>query len=57
MGDILLQFAGKPTQSAEDLLDRLTGNLVGQNVQIRTLHGGVLRDVEIAVANRPSNHE
>jgi len=57
VGDILLQFAGKPTQSAEDLLDRLTGNLVGQNVQIRTLHGGVLRDVEIAVANRPSNHE
>lgn len=55
VGDILLQFAGKPTQSAEDLLDRLTGNLVGQNVQIRTLHGGVLRDVEVAVANRPGN--
>lgn len=56
VGDVLLQFAGKPTQSAEDLLDRLTGNLIGQKVQIRTLHGGLPREVEVAVANRPSNH-
>jgi len=53
VGDILLQFGDKPTESAEDLLDRLTGNLIGQKVQVRTLHGGLPRDVEVAVAGRP----
>src|SRR5262245_12957265 len=55
VGDVLLQFGDKPTESAEDLLDRLTGNLIGQKVQIRTLHGGQPRDVEVAVATRPKN--
>jgi len=53
VGDILLQFGDKPTESAEDLLDRLTGNLIGQKIQVRTLHGGLPRDVEVAVASRP----
>jgi len=53
VGDLLLEFNGKPVQSAEDLLDRLTGDQVGQRVQVRTLHGGVVRDVEIVVASRP----
>ena len=53
VGDILLQFGDKPTESPEDLLDQLTGNLIGQKIQVRTLHGGVPRDVEVAVATRP----
>jgi len=53
VGDILLQFGDKPTESSEDLLDRLTGDLIGQKVQVRTLHGGLPRDVEVAVAGRP----
>ena len=53
VGDVLLQFGDKPTESAEDLLDRLTGNLIGQKIQLRILHGGVPRDVEVAVASRP----
>jgi S1-C subfamily serine protease len=53
VGDILLQFGDKATESAEDLLDRLTGNLIGQKVKVRTLHGGQPRDVEIGVASRP----
>lgn len=53
VGDILLQFGDKPTESSEDLLDRLTGDLIGQKVQVRTLHGGVPRDVELTVAGRP----
>ena len=53
VGDILLQFGDKPTESSEDLLDRLTGDLIGQKVQVRTLHGGVPRDVEVTVASRP----
>ena len=36
-----------------DLLDRLNGDLIGQKVQVRTLHGGVPRDVEVTVASRP----
>lgn len=53
VGDVLLQFGDKATESAEDLLDRLTGTLIGQKIQLRTLHGGVPRDVEVAVARRP----
>lgn len=55
VGDILLQFEDKATESAEDLLDRLTGNLIGQKVKVRTLHGGQPRDVELAVTSRPKN--
>ena len=53
VGDLLLDFAGAPIESAEDLLDRLTGERVGQRIQLRTLHGGLPRDVEVAVASRP----
>jgi serine protease Do len=53
VGDILLQFGEKPTESAEDLLDRLTGNVIGQKIQLRTLHGGQPRDVDVEVASRP----
>jgi serine protease Do len=53
VGDILLQFGDKPTESPEDLLDQLTGSLIGQKIQVRTLHGGLPRDVEVAVASRP----
>jgi S1-C subfamily serine protease len=53
VGDLLLDFNGSPVQSAEDLLDRLTGDQVGQRVQIRTLHGGEARTVDVVVASRP----
>jgi serine protease Do len=53
VGDILLDFAGTRIESTEDLLDRMTGDRVGQKVPVKTLHGGVVRDVEVVVANRP----
>lgn len=53
VGDLMLDFNGTPVQSAEELLDRLTGDQVGQRVHVRTLHGGVVRDVDILVASRP----
>jgi len=52
VGDVLLDFAGARIESAEDLLDRLPGAQVGQKVQLKTLHGGVVRDVDVVVANR-----
>jgi S1-C subfamily serine protease len=53
VGDVLLDFAGARIESAEDLLDRLTGDRIGQKIQLKTLHGGVLRDVDVVVAGRP----
>jgi S1-C subfamily serine protease len=53
VGDILLEFAGSPVQSPDDLLDRLTADRVGQKATVKTLHGGVIRDVELVVASRP----
>ena len=53
VGDLMLDFSGTPVQSAEELLDRLTGDQVGQRVHVRTLHGGVVRDVDVLVASRP----
>ncbi len=52
VGDILLEFDGKPTESPEDLLDLLIGNRIGQIVTARTLRGGTARDVQITVAER-----
>ena len=52
VGDILLEFDGKPTESPEDLLDLLIGNRIGQPVAARTLRGGTARDVQITVAER-----
>jgi len=53
VGDILLQFGERATESAEDLLDQLTANLIGQKIQVRTLHGGLPRAVDVAVTSRP----
>ena len=53
VGDVVLEFAGSPVQSPDDLLDRLTADRVGQKVPVKTLHGGVIREVDILVANRP----
>ncbi len=53
VGDVLLQFGERVTESAEDLLDQLTANLIGQKIQVRTLHGGLPRAVDVAVASRP----
>jgi len=53
VGDVLLEFAGARIESAEDLLDRLTGDRVGQKIQLKTLHGGVPREVDVIVASRP----
>ena len=52
VGDILLEFDGKPTESPEDLLDLLIANRIGQPVPARTLRGGTARDVQITVAER-----
>jgi len=53
VGDVLLDFDGQRTESPDDLLELLTDRRVGQSVTARTLRGGVLRDTQITVAERP----
>jgi S1-C subfamily serine protease len=52
VGDVLLDFDGHPTETADQLLDLLTGRLVGQTVTVRTLRGSALREVPLTVAER-----
>lgn len=52
VGDILIEFDGRATESPEDLLDALTERLVGRTVPARVLRGAEIREVHIAVAER-----
>lgn len=52
VGDLLLSFDGRPTESADELLDLLTDRRVGHAVAVRILRGGAVRDVAITVAER-----
>jgi S1-C subfamily serine protease len=52
VGDVLLDFDGRATESADDLLDLLINGRVGKSVVARTLRGGVLREVQVVVAER-----
>jgi S1-C subfamily serine protease len=53
VGDLLVEFDGKPTATAEDLLDAISARRSGETVAARTSRGGVPRDVQIAIAERP----
>jgi S1-C subfamily serine protease len=53
VGDVLLDFDGRGTESADDLLDLLIGDRIGRTVTARTLRGGTARDVQVTVAERP----
>ena len=52
VGDILLGFDGKPTESPDDLLDLLVGTRIGNTVVAQTLRGGTAREAQITVAER-----
>lgn len=52
VGDILLGFDGKPTESPDDLLDLLVGTRIGKTVVAQTLRGGTAREAQITVAER-----
>ena len=52
VGDLILEFDGRPTESADDLLELVAGPRVGQTVTARTLRGGSVRDAQITVAER-----
>jgi S1-C subfamily serine protease len=53
VGDVLLDFDGHAIESADNLLDLLTGARIGQSFAARTLRGGAVREVQISVTERP----
>ena len=54
VGDIVIDFDGRPIHSPEDLLDLLIGERVGRNVTLRLLRGGTPVDVSLVPGERPA---
>jgi S1-C subfamily serine protease len=54
VGDVIVEFDGQPVESAEDLLDLLTGERVGRQVTLRLLRGGAAAAVAITVGEGPA---
>ena len=53
VGDIVIDFDGRPVHSPEDLLDLLLGDRVGRSVTLRVLRGGGPVDLAVTVGERP----
>ena len=53
VGDLLIDFDGRPVESAEDLLAVLDATRVGQAVPLRLLRGTTLITATVAVGRRP----
>jgi len=54
VGDVILEFDGRPVESPEDLLDLLVGR-AGQTVTLRIARGGTRQDVAVLVGERPDS--
>ncbi len=52
LGDTLVNFAGSPVQSHDDLLALLAGDMVGTAVPAKFVRGGQVHSTEITVAAR-----
>ncbi|MFQ5942852.1 MAG: S1C family serine protease [Anaerolineales bacterium] len=52
LGDTLLSVHGEPVRQLDDLLNLLSGELVGQEVNVRVLRGGGVREQKITVGER-----
>jgi len=55
VGDLLLEFDGKPVHSPEDLLDLLLGDRVGRSVPLKLLRGQNAIDLAVIVGERPAH--
>jgi S1-C subfamily serine protease len=53
VGDVLLDFDGRPVESPEELLDLLVGDRVGKQVPLRVTRGGTAVDLSVTVGERP----
>jgi S1-C subfamily serine protease len=55
VGDVVLDFDGRPIHSPEDLLDLLLGDRVGRPVALRVLRGAAAVDLAVTVGERPAH--
>jgi S1-C subfamily serine protease len=54
IGDILVALAGHPVTRMEDVQSELHADNIGRSLAAKVLRGGVLQDLTLAVAERPS---
>jgi S1-C subfamily serine protease len=52
LGDTIVAFDGVPTIAPDDLLALLAGDRIGQQVSVRVVRGGELRDLTVTVGER-----
>ena len=52
VGDILVGLEGQPVADHDDLLVRLTGDVVGREIELRVLRGGQPQPVRLTVGER-----
>jgi S1-C subfamily serine protease len=55
VGDVVMDFDGRPIHSPEDLLDLLLGDRVGRPVALRVLRGTAAVDLDVTVGERPAH--
>ncbi len=54
VGDVILDFDGRPVETPEDLLDLLAGR-AGQRITLRIARGGSGQDVAVVAGERPDS--
>jgi S1-C subfamily serine protease len=53
VGDVVIDFDGRPVESAVDLLDLLASEHIGRAVPVRLLRGGAVQELTVTVGERP----
>lgn len=52
VGDIIVGFAGAPLSEPDELLTRLTGEVVGKPTPVEILRGGQLQEITVTIGER-----
>lgn len=52
VGDIIVGFAGAPLSDPDELLTRLTGEVVGRPTPVEVLRGGQLQEIKVTIGER-----
>ena len=52
VGDIIVGFAGAPLSEPDELLTRLTGEVVGKPTPVEVLRGGQLQEITVTIGDR-----
>jgi serine protease DegQ len=52
IGDVIVEVGGTPVASVEELQDRLSGDVVGTEIEVRLVRGGTLTSKPIVVGER-----